>query len=198
MAKYEDEVEGLVITVQVRIAPPPLPKPTPPANRSAPCTAAPQNLTFDVTDKKKTVRLLDGVTGFVHPRELVALMGPSGCGESAAVPPLGMQRGRAGAPHLAAPASPARTHTLHTLRAANPHAGKTTMLDVMAGRKTRGRVGGAVRFGGRRATPAFLKRYTGYVEQFGGRSLSRAHARRPPPPCTSLSCAPLCRSATSA
>lgn len=44
--------------------------------------------------------------------------------------------------------------------------GKTTLLDVLAGRKTTGRTEGLVTFGGVRPTPAFLRRYTGYVEQF--------------------------------
>lgn len=44
--------------------------------------------------------------------------------------------------------------------------GKTTLLDVLAGRKTYGRIDGDIKFGGTKPTPAFLRRYTGYVEQF--------------------------------
>lgn len=45
-------------------------------------------------------------------------------------------------------------------------AGKTTLLDVLAGRKTVGQVSGEVKFGGERPSRMFLRRYTGYVEQF--------------------------------
>lgn len=45
--------------------------------------------------------------------------------------------------------------------------GKTTLLDLLAGRKTVGKTEGSLTFGGAKPTPAFLRRYTGYVEQFG-------------------------------
>ena len=38
------------------------------------------------------------------------------------------------------------------------------MLDILAGRKTVGEIRGTVRFSGQKATRAFLKRFTGYVE----------------------------------
>ena len=44
--------------------------------------------------------------------------------------------------------------------------GKTTMLDLMAGRKTVGEMQGCILFAGQKAKSAFLKRHTGYVEQF--------------------------------
>ncbi|KAK9804705.1 hypothetical protein WJX72_000974 [[Myrmecia] bisecta] len=44
--------------------------------------------------------------------------------------------------------------------------GKTTLLDVLAGRKTVGQVQGSILFGGRPPSQTFLRRYTGYVEQF--------------------------------
>lgn len=44
--------------------------------------------------------------------------------------------------------------------------GKTTLLDVLAGRKTVGRTQGEVLFAGVKPTKEFLRRYTGYVEQF--------------------------------
>jgi ATP-binding cassette, subfamily G (WHITE), member 2 len=44
---------------------------------------------------------------------------------------------------------------------------KTTLLDVLAGRKTVGTVRGTILFAGQHATKTFLRRYTGYVEQFG-------------------------------
>ncbi len=39
--------------------------------------------------------------------------------------------------------------------------GKTTLLDILAGRKTQGKIDGVLQFGGEKPTPAFLKRYTG-------------------------------------
>ncbi|KAK9904696.1 hypothetical protein WJX75_000743 [Coccomyxa subellipsoidea] len=43
---------------------------------------------------------------------------------------------------------------------------KTTLLDVLAGRKTVGTIAGKILFAGQHATRTFLRRYTGYVEQF--------------------------------
>ena len=45
--------------------------------------------------------------------------------------------------------------------------GKTTLLDVLAGRKTTGTTSGTIGFAGRQPTRTFLRRYAGYVEQFG-------------------------------
>jgi len=44
--------------------------------------------------------------------------------------------------------------------------GKTTLLDVLAGRKTAGKTTGTLLFSGAKPSRAFLRRYTGYVEQF--------------------------------
>lgn len=44
--------------------------------------------------------------------------------------------------------------------------GKTTLLDVLAGRKTVGEAQGTILFGGTKPSRAFLRRFTGYVEQF--------------------------------
>ena len=44
--------------------------------------------------------------------------------------------------------------------------GKTTFLDVLAGRKAIGTTTGTTKFGGKTPTSTFLRRYTGYVEQF--------------------------------
>uniref|UniRef100_A0A7S0ULM3 ABC transporter domain-containing protein n=1 Tax=Polytomella parva TaxID=51329 RepID=A0A7S0ULM3_9CHLO len=44
--------------------------------------------------------------------------------------------------------------------------GKTTLLDVLAGRKNAGKTTGTISFSGQRPTEQFLRRYTGYVEQF--------------------------------
>lgn len=41
------------------------------------------------------------------------------------------------------------------------------IADVLAGRKTVGRIDGTIAYGGHRPTRSFLRRYTGYVEQFG-------------------------------
>ena len=41
------------------------------------------------------------------------------------------------------------------------------LADVLAGRKTVGKIEGKLLFAGRRASRKFLQRYTGYVEQFG-------------------------------
>ena len=39
--------------------------------------------------------------------------------------------------------------------------------DLLAGRKTVGTIKGTITFAGQRASKSFLRRYTGYVEQFG-------------------------------
>lgn len=49
--------------------------------------------------------------------------------------------------------------------------GKTTLLDLLAGRKTVGKTEGSILFAGNKPTRPFLRRYTGYVEQFGERLL---------------------------
>ena len=100
------------------------------------CSAAPRvnghlvsfrDLTYTVKNsqnKNESLNLLDGVSGYFRPGELVALMGPSG-------------------------------------------SGKTTLLDVLAGRKTVGTQSGEILFSGTKPTRMFLRRFTGYVEQFG-------------------------------
>jgi len=45
------------------------------------------------------------------------------------------------------------------------------VTDVLAGRKTVGTIAGKILFAGQHATRTFLRRYTGYVEQFGECSL---------------------------
>jgi ATP-binding cassette, subfamily G (WHITE), member 2 len=44
--------------------------------------------------------------------------------------------------------------------------GKTTLLDVLAGRKTQGTISGEVLFSAQKPSLNFLRRFTGYVEQF--------------------------------
>lgn len=43
--------------------------------------------------------------------------------------------------------------------------GKSTLLDILAGRKTVGKISGEIKIGGETPTRRFLRRYTGYVEQ---------------------------------
>jgi ATP-binding cassette subfamily G (WHITE) protein 2 len=50
--------------------------------------------------------------------------------------------------------------------------------DVLAGRKTVGAISGKVLYGGHHASKNFLRRYTGYVEQFGARRAPRRPAAR--------------------
>ena len=45
--------------------------------------------------------------------------------------------------------------------------GKTTLMDLLAGRKTVGTLEGQVKFSGNAPSQMFLRRFTGYVEQFG-------------------------------
>ena len=45
---------------------------------------------------------------------------------------------------------------------------------MLAGRKTVGAISGKVMFGGHHASKNFLRRYTAYVEQFGGRPRHRS------------------------
>ena len=44
--------------------------------------------------------------------------------------------------------------------------GKSTLLDILAQRKTVGKVTGEVLIAGHKPTQTFLRRYSGYVEQF--------------------------------
>lgn len=45
--------------------------------------------------------------------------------------------------------------------------GKTTLMDILSGRKNAGKITGEVLMGGNKPSVPFLRRYTGYVEQFG-------------------------------
>ena len=56
--------------------------------------------------------------------------------------------------------------------------GKTTMLDTLAGRKGAGIITGSILYAGRAATPQFLRRHTGYVEQFGAHARLQLHHRQ--------------------
>ena len=45
--------------------------------------------------------------------------------------------------------------------------GKSLMMDVLAGRKTKGTINGEITYAGVKPSQMFLRRVTGYVEQFG-------------------------------
>jgi ABC-type molybdenum transport system ATPase subunit/photorepair protein PhrA len=45
--------------------------------------------------------------------------------------------------------------------------GKSSLLDLLSGRKTTGHSSGLVLFGSTIPSRSFLRRHTGYVEQFG-------------------------------
>lgn len=49
---------------------------------------------------------------------------------------------------------------------------QTTLLDVLAGRKTVGEVSGVVSYSSIRPTQRFLRRFVGYVEQHGESSFA--------------------------
>ena len=52
------------------------------------------------------------------------------------------------------------------LQAGCPASTRLTAWAPQAGRKTVGEMQGSILFAGKKAKPAFLKRYTGYTEQF--------------------------------
>ncbi|KAK1942667.1 ABC transporter G family member 36 [Phytophthora citrophthora] len=91
----------------------------------APVTVAFKDLWYtvpDPTDKKETIDLLKGISGYALPGTITALMGSSG-------------------------------------------AGKTTLMDVIAGRKTGGQIRGEILLNGHPATDLAIRRCTGYCEQ---------------------------------
>lgn len=47
------------------------------------------------------------------------------------------------------------------------------VVDLLAGRKTVGTIEGNIAFAGVKPTTEFLRRFTGYVEQFGARIYSK-------------------------
>lgn len=54
--------------------------------------------------------------------------------------------------------------------------GKTTLMDILSGRKNVGKISGEVLMGGNKPSVPFLRRYTGYVEQFGAWDVEFCHA----------------------
>ena len=105
----------------------------------------PMSLAFDdlhYTVKVKTKegkttdrKLLNGISGYVKPGQLTALMGASG-------------------------------------------AGKTTLMDVIAGRKTAGKIEGSITVNGQPQDPATYKRISAYVEQVRRRAVHPGHGRQ--------------------
>jgi ABC-type glutathione transport system ATPase component len=93
--------------------------------------------------RKVPLKLLDRVTAHFQPGEMTALMGPSGCGES-----MGSNVGcRSG---------------IRMLKAVPSYqSGKTTLMDVISGRKTSGDIEGDILFGISKASKSFLSRNTG-------------------------------------
>lgn len=90
-----------------------------------PVTIAFQDLWYSVPDpanRKKTIDLLKGVSGYALPGTMTALMGSSG-------------------------------------------AGKTTLMDVIAGRKTGGKIRGKILLNGYEANDLAVRRCAGYCEQ---------------------------------
>lgn len=90
-----------------------------------PVTLAFKDLRYSVPDpnnKKQSIELLKGITGYALPGSVTALMGASG-------------------------------------------AGKTTLMDVIAGRKTGGKISGQILMNGYDATDLVIRRATGYCEQ---------------------------------
>lgn len=81
---------------------------------------------------------------------MTALMGPSGAGATAV---------------LRCSVLPRCAHRTVVVKAQRFPPGKSTLLDVLSGRKTAGTASGEVTYGGRVASRAFLRRYTAYVLQ---------------------------------
>lgn len=58
------------------------------------------------------------------------------------------------------------THTDKACLVTRSGSGKSTLLDILAQRKTVGKIKGEVLVAGQKPTQTFLRRYSGYVEQF--------------------------------
>ena len=95
----------------------------------------------------------------------VVQMGPSGSGKSTLLggPTENMCRLRPPRHKL----SEHRRVFVAPCNEALPRKGNDAHADVLAGRKTAGELTGQVLMGGKPPSRAFMRRYTGYVEQFG-------------------------------
>ena len=107
--------------------------------------------------RSEKLRLLQDVSALFQPASMAAIMGPSGSGTSLPFAyedrilvnllfTCGRRQG----------CGPTIPKTVVCCCA-----GKTTLLDVLAGRKTQGEQAGRILFAGQKATQAFLKRFTG-------------------------------------
>jgi hypothetical protein len=140
-------------------------------------------------NKKETLYLLKDITGYFRPGTMAALMGPSGSGKVwncveatqpqrtiLAAPAASFRRqGSALLVHLCC-AKHCVSRMAQVSDSADSSDGpcsvpccalQTTLLDLLAGRKTVGKTEGDILFAGNKPTRPFLRRYTGYVEQFG-------------------------------
>ena len=128
-----------------------------------------QDLEFVVqnqADKKHKISLLNKVSGVLYPGLMSALMGPSGSGKTSLL-------GRA----LSVPQKCIHCHFFPQFPGSSNRFDKSNsepviaavklFADCLAGRKTTGEVKGTILFAGRPASKSFLRRFTGYVEQFG-------------------------------
>lgn len=104
-------------------------------------------------NKKEKISILHGVSGYFNPGEMAAVMGPSGSGESLQADSL------CSVPVLKRDHQPKLEQPVPTVFCF--HIGKSTLLDLLAGRKTMGELKGDILFSGVQPTRAFLRRYTG-------------------------------------
>jgi ATP-binding cassette subfamily G (WHITE) protein 2 len=113
-----------------------------------------QSLTYAVPSNTvvgEQALLLNDVSGFFKPGEVTALVRRA---------PVHMMTRYAARRQTFAHARPRLTQM------GPSGSGKTTLLDVLAGRKTVGTTTGTLLFSGQKPSRAFLRRFTGYVEQF--------------------------------
>ena len=120
---------------------------------------------WNSANKKQRIKLLTEVSGYMPPGHLSALVRlawfPRMCHEYSRACGLSWHVCKSGV-------VPYPDHQVQCVafRWAHPGSSKTTLLDVIAGRKTVGTISGKILFAGQKGTRTFLRRYTGYVEQF--------------------------------
>ena len=120
---------------------------------------------YSVKKGKEDLNILQGVSAFFQPGRMVRTRGRRAGGQRFAG--VGIASGPAHPPSPPAPpSSPAALARVEAAIMGPSGSGKTTLLDILAGRKTVGTITGNIVFGDKRPSPAFLKRRTGYVEQF--------------------------------
>ena len=128
-----------------------------PSGSPGPMAVTFEKVTYHIsTRRQKQLFLLQGVSGYLRPATMTAVLGPSGSGATGSTEP---HRRVSHCPEASRSPQGERAHPLLGL-------GKTTLLDILAGRKTVGRLdASAVLFNGCPATPAFLRHRLGYMEQ---------------------------------